>query len=169
MTALKDAFPIPILHVNKYVWNEMKTIDPTLATTYDGIVPFFPLADSRGGDATWENKPYVVYDHLFKLNKGKFPHIHRIHLLYFVRGTAEDVVTWTNAIHHILDRGDEAAQDCNVFLAETNQDADVYFHCFESFGIDMVNDQRQDLAVRQYYTASMVIQADYHITRGTFA
>lgn len=169
MTLLKDAFPIPILHVNRYVWNTMKEIDDTLDAQYDGIIPFFPLADSRGGDASWGNKPYVVYDHLYRLRTGYFPYIHRVQLLYFVRGTAEDVVTWTNAIQHILDRGDDAAKDCNKFLFETDQDADIYFHCFKGFMVDMVNDSRQDLAVRQYYTGSMIIEADYHINRGNFA
>lgn len=169
MTDLKDFFPIPILHVNKYVWHEMTTIDSSLTTTYDGIVPFFPLADSRGGDASWGSKPYVVYDQLFKLGTKKLPYIHKMQALYFVRGTSEDVITWTNAIQHILDRGDDAAKDCNTYLAETNSDADVYFHCFSGLQIDMVNDNRQDLAVRQYYTASMIIDMEYHLNRGNYA
>lgn len=167
MTELKDAFPIPVLHVNRYVWHEMTAIDSTLTTKYSGIIPFYPLADSRGGDASWDNKPYVVYDNLFKFRPGKFPYIHKAHILYFVRGAAEDVVTWTNAIHHILDRGDDAAKDCNAFLASSN--SDIYFHCMKGMQIDMVSDHRQDLAVRQYYTASMVIEIDYHLNKGNFA
>lgn len=162
MTALGDAFPIPVLGLNKYLWHSMCQIDTTLPTQYDGITPFFPLADSRGGDAPWDDKPYIVYDNMFKMRPGSFPHIHRVQAMYFVRGSAKDVVVWTNAISQILDRGDSAAQDANNYLASS--DPGHYFHRFKVFQIDMVSDQRQDLAVRQYYTASMIVEVDYHIT-----
>lgn len=166
--SLKDMFPVPIIHLNNYVWDTMKSLDGTLDGVYGGLTPFFPLADSRAGDATWEDKPYVVYDHLFKMGDKRVPAIHKFQGLYFVRGKAEDVIVWTNAIHHILDRGDYAAQDCNAFLASTSPTAGVYFHNIRSMQIDMVKDSRQDLAIRQYYVASMIIDMQYHITKGEF-
>jgi len=96
MTELKDAFPIPVLHVNKYLWDAMNGIDTTLAAQYGDIVPFFPLADSRAGDAGWGTKPYVVYDSLFKLRGKPFYPVKKLQVMYFVRGSAEDVVTWSN-------------------------------------------------------------------------
>lgn len=167
--ALKDIFPIPVLHVNRYVWNTMKNLDAGLATQYGSLIPFFPLADSRGGDTTWGDKPYVVYDQLFRFGDRRLPIVHKAQALYFVRGKAEDVLVWSNSIQHILDRGDEAAQDCNSFLAATDQNADVFFHSMRGFQIDMVKDTRQDLAVRQYYTVSMIVEFDYHLNRNNFA
>ncbi len=165
MTALKDAFPIPVLHINKYMWDSMKSIDATLATTYGTTVPFFPLADSRAGDAGWGTKPYVVYDHLFKMRGKPSYFIKHMQAMYFVRGTAEDVLTWSNAIGQILDREDEAAKEINIYLRDNDPTAGVFFHSLRVHQIDMVNDQRQDLSVRQQYTASMIIDFRYHITK----
>lgn len=165
MTALKDAFPIPVLHVNKYLWNAMKTIDPGLAVTYGTTVPFFPLADSRAGDAGWGNKPYVVYDTLFKLRGKPFYPVKKAQAMYFVRGTAEDVVTWSNTIGHILDREDESGRAINAYVKSVTPTAGIYFHRTRVLQIDMVNDQRQDLTVRQQYTSSMIIDMEYHISK----
>jgi len=164
MTELKNAFPIPVLHVNKYLWDAMNGIDTTLAAQYGDIVPFFPLADSRAGDAGWGTKPYVVYDSLFKLRGKPFYAIKKLQVMYFVRGSAEDVVTWSNTIGHILDREDASAQDINAYLTESNPTAGIYFHRTRVLQIDMVNDQRQDLSVRQQYTSSMIIDLEYHIS-----
>jgi hypothetical protein len=164
MTSIKDAFPIPILYVNKYLWAKMCEIDTTMPTTYKNIVPFFPLADSRAGDAGWGSKPYVVYDMMFKLRGKPFYPVKKVQVLYFVRGTAEDVIAWSNAIGIILDREDAAAQDINEHFASLNQDAGVYFHRLRIMQVDMVNDNRQDLSVRQQYTASLVVEMEYHIT-----
>ena len=164
MTELKELFPIPSIQLNKYLWNAMTTVDPTLLTTYGNVVPFFPLADSRAGDAGWENKPYVVYDNLFKLRGTTFPQIKHLQIMYFVRGSAEDVITWSNVIAHILDREDDSAKDVNAYLATLNPVPEIFFHRMRIHQIDMVNDQRQDLAVRQQYTASMIVDTKYHIT-----
>lgn len=165
MTSLSDAFPIPVLNVNKYLWSAMCGIDTTLTTKYAGIVPFFPLADSRAGDAGWGAKPYVVYDFLFKLRGKPFYPVKKVQIMYFVRGTAEDVVTWSNAIGHIMDRDDVSAQAVNEYLAVNDSDAGVYFHRTRVLQVDMVNDSRQDLSVRQQYTSSMMIEMEYHITK----
>lgn len=165
MTALKDAFPVPVLHVNKYLWDAMTTTDTNLAAQYGNIIPFFPLADSRAGDAGWGTKPYVVYDSLFKLRGKPFYAIKKLQVMYFVRGTAEDVITWSNVIGHILDREDESAQDVNNYLRDNEPDAGIYFHRTRVLQIDMVNDQRQDLSVRQQYTSSMIIDLEYHISK----
>ena len=168
MTALKDAFPIPSLYLNQYVWAAMTGIDETLLPLYGDTVPFFPLADSRAGDAGWGNKPYVVYDNLFKLRGRPFPQIKHLQIMYFVRGSAEDVITWSNTIAHILDREDDSAKDVNNYLSvNSSLPPDVFFHRIRVHQIDMVNDQRQDLAVRQQYTATMIIDTKYHITQNS--
>lgn len=165
MTDLKDIFPIPVLFVNRFLWNEMVALDESLLPQYGTIVPFFPLADSRAGDAGWGAKPYVVYDSLFKLRGKPFYPVKKIQIMYFVRGTAEDVITWSNVIGHILDREDESAQDVNNYLRDNEPDAGIYFHKTRVLQIDMVNDQRQDLSVRQQYTSSMIIDLEYHISK----
>lgn len=163
--SLRDAFPLPGMYVNKYLWDAMKGVDSSLSSNYGGIMPFFPLADSRGGDSGWDNKPYVVYDELFRFRPRPFYAKHKVQLMYFIRGGAVDVLTWTNAIGQILDRQDAAAQDINNFLAANEPDAGIYFHHVKAFQIDTVGEERMDLAVQQYYTSSMIIECDYHITK----
>ena len=85
--------------------------------------------------------------------------------MYFVRGTAEDVITWTNAIGMILDREDVSAQAINEYLADNDPTAGVFFHRLRVMQIDMVNDNRQDLTVRQQYTATLIVEMEYHVTK----
>lgn len=162
---IRNAFPLPAVYINKYLWDSMKSIDSSLASEYGNVVPFFPLADSRGGDAGWGDKPYVVYDQLMKFRAKPLHTTHKVQLMYFVRGGAVDVLSWTNAIGHILDRQDDSAKDINHYVATTDPDAGIYFHHTKVFQIDASNEERMDLAVRQYYTASMVVECQYHTTK----
>ncbi len=161
MPKLNEFFPLPVLKVNQYVWWAMNQIDETLEDQYNGIIPFFPLADSRGGDSAWGEKPYVVYDHLYKVNGRSFPYVHRAQFLYFIRGQATDTLTWGTAIQHIVDRGDDAAKDCNEYIGKQEGPSSVFFHTLRGFVVDEASDKRMDLQVRQYYTTSLIVEADY--------
>ena len=163
MPPLSTMFPPPVLGVNRYVWGQMKLIDETLEDQYNGIIPFFPIADSRGGDSAWGEKPYVVYDQLFKVNGRKFPYIHRAQFLYYIRGQANDTITWGTAIQHIIDRGDDAAKDCNEFLGKEKIDdpTSIFYVKMRGFAVDEASDQRIDLQVRQYYTTTLIVEVDY--------
>lgn len=164
MTDIKLAFPAPSIYLNNYLWNAMKSIDGTLDAQYD-YQPIFPLADSKAGDQGWGNKPYIVYDLLMKFRARPFYGVHKTQVMYWVRGGASDVLGWTNAIAHILDRQDQSALEINQYLAANDQNAGIYFHNIKVFQVDSANEERMDLAVRQYYTASMIIEMNYHITR----
>lgn len=164
MTDLSTAFPLPAVYVNSYVWEQMKSIDGTLDAQYD-YKPFFPLADSRAGDQGWGDKPYVVYDHLMKFRAKPFYGIHKAQTFYWIRGDASSVLGWSSAISHILDRQDASAQDINNFLSQTDPTAGIYFHQTKVFQVDSANEERMDLSVRQYYTSSMIVECEYHITR----
>ena len=163
--SLSSFLPVPVISVNRYIWDTMKRIDPALDQEYGGIVPFFPLADSRGGDANWGDKPYIVYDITTRKRQNRFYPKHAIQIYYFIRGQAQDVIVWSNAIQHIIDREDDAAKDVNSFMADKHPDeANVYFHTFNSFMMDQVNDKRMDHAVQQFYTMSMIVEATYHLS-----
>jgi hypothetical protein len=49
-------FGIAPLAVNNYLWETMKTIQPSLSQTknYGQKTPFFPLGDSASGNKSWE-------------------------------------------------------------------------------------------------------------------
>ena len=164
MTLIKAAFPAPATYVNNYLWSSLKSIDGTLDAQYD-YQPFYPLADSKAGDQGWGNKTYVVYDQLMKFRSKPFYGIHKSQTFYWVRGQADDILGWTTAISHILDRQDQAAKDINSWIAANDPTAGIFFHDVKVFQVDSADEERMDLAVRQYYTASMIIEMHYHITR----
>jgi hypothetical protein len=165
--SLKSTFAVPVVPLNSYIWDTMKRIEPSLDAEYQGIVPFFPLADSRGGDANWGDKPYIVYDITTRKRQNSFYPKHSIQIYYFLRGKPQDIIVWSNAIQHIVDREDDAAKDVNSYMAtEHPEDAKVFFHNFKVFMMDQVNDKRMDLAVQQFYTMSMIVEANYHINGG---
>ena len=164
MTDLRLAFPTPAIYVNNYLWSSMKSIDGTLDAQYD-YQPIFPLADSKAGDQGWGSKPYIVYDLLMKFRATPFYGVHKTQVMYWVRGDADDVLGWTGAISHILDRQDSAAQDINTYTTANDPTAGIFFHNVKVFQVDSTNEERMDLSVRQYYTASMIVEMNYHITR----
>jgi hypothetical protein len=163
MTDLKTAFPIPAISVNNYLWDALKFIDETLDAQYE-YTPIFPIADSKAGDQGWGNKTYVVYDQLMKFRAKPFYGVHKTQTMYFIRGDAEGVLSWTNAIAHILDREDSSARDINEYNRDNDPSCGIFFHSTKVFQVDSTNEERMDLAVRQYYTASMIVEMNYHLT-----
>lgn len=164
MTEIKNAFPVPALPVNAYLWESLKGIDGTLAAQYS-YMPFFPLADAVGGTQGWGSKPYVVYDQLMKFRPKPFYGIHKAQIWYWVRGQADDAIGWSTAIAHILDREDQSARDINVYLRDNAPTTGIYYHNLKVFQIDSAKDERMDLSVKQTYTQSMIIEVTYHITK----
>ena len=162
---LVDAFPIAARYVNGYVWDSMKSIDSSLEGDYKGIVPFFPISDSRSDEWPWKNKPYVIYDQMFRLRSRAGYFIHKTHVLYFIKGNPTEVLAWTNAMALILDRQDSSAQDLNDWLAENHPDAGIYFHWFRVMQVDQTSENRMDISTNQKYLSTMVVEFEYHITK----
>lgn len=161
---LQDAFPVPTTYINKYVWDAMKSLDDSLAGDYKNIVPFFPASDTRSDEWPWKNKPYVIYDQLFRMRRNTRYFDHKIQTLYYIKGAPVDAIVWTNAISHILDREDAVAQDINNWLAANHPDAGVYFHSFKVIQIDQFTDNRMDISLNQQYMATLAVEYEYHLT-----
>ena len=162
---LEDAFPIPTTWVNKYVWHALTSIDDTLQSEYGNVVPIFPLSDARGGDAGWDNKPYIVYENLMRFRAKPFYPVHKLQTFYFIRADAKDTLVWSNAILHIMDRQDATAEDVNTFLYENYPQCGIYFHHFKVLQVDTPSEERLDLSARQQYTTSLIIEYEYHINK----
>ncbi len=162
---LIDSFPIASKYVNGYVWNAMQSIDDSLAKDYQGIVPFFPISDSRADEWPWQSKPYVIYDQMFRSRSRAGYFVHKSHTLYFIKGSPSEVLAWTNAIALILDRQDAAAQDINNWLSTTHPDAGIYFHWFKAMQVDQTAENRTDLSINQKYLSTMVIEFEYHVNK----
>lgn len=163
--SLADAFPVASKYINEYVWDSLKSIDPSLASDYGDIVPFFPLSDSHADDWPWRDKPYVIYDQMFRLRSTAGYFVHKTQALYSIKGTPTEVLTWTNAISLILDRQDSSAEDINNWMSLKHKDAGVYFHWLRVMQVDKTSENRMDIAVNQQYLSMMVVEFEYHITR----
>lgn len=162
---LLEAFPIATKYINEYLWDSMKTIDDSLAKDYGNIIPFFPISDTRSDEWPWKDKPYVIYDQMFRLRSRPGYFVHKTHALYFIKGGPSEVLAWTNAMALILDRQDSSAQDLNAWLAQNNPDAGIYFHWFKVMQVDQTNENRMDMAVSQKYLSTMVVEFEYHVTK----
>jgi hypothetical protein len=153
---------LPTTVINNYLWDTMKTIEPSLATTYGKVVPFFPLGDSASGDASWVNRAYVLYDRMMRTTNDPFYLIKKDNILYGVKGTDIQVLQWSAAIQYILDRQDDSAQDANAWNSQQANPANVYFHSLRAYQTDRAN--ARDWSSRSYYISEFIIDIKYHLT-----
>jgi hypothetical protein len=107
---------IPSLAVNKYLWHTMKTLEPSLDNQYGNTIPFYPIGDSAAGDEPWDNKPYIVYDRVFRFSSKPFYEHKRESTLYYLKAREIESLTWSAAIQMILDREDDSAKDINAWI-----------------------------------------------------
>jgi hypothetical protein len=143
------------LAVNGYLWDTMKKIDPSLEAKYKNKIPIFPLSDQASGNKSWGNKPYLIYDRMFKLGGGPFYPKKKEQLLYYV----------------ILDRGDDAGKDINQWIRENggNEEYPMYFHYLRIYqtdsSISSSSEMKRDFSTRAYYVTEFYIDMCYHYTK----
>ena len=152
---------LPVLAVNGYLWDTMKQVEPTLASRYGSTLPFFPLSDSATG-ASWEGKPYIIYDRMMRTTGSPFYPIKKDHILYAVKATDIESLQWGLAIEYILDRCDDSAQDINEWNREKGNKYKVYFHNLRVFQAD--SSVNRNFSTRPYYITEFIVQAEYHFT-----
>jgi hypothetical protein len=160
-------FTLPATIINGYLWHTMKQIDPAISKGYGNKTPFFPISDSASGTKSWENRPYIIYDRILKMGKTAFYPIKHEHLLYYLKGNEQQTIEWSLAIQHILDRGDDAAQDINSWNASQETPGNVYFHnlCVEqTTSGDMSSaTSTRDFSVRPHYITQFIVVTQYHL------
>jgi|AntAceMinimDraft_6_1070360.scaffolds.fasta_scaffold04057_4 hypothetical protein len=161
-------FPLPAKTINGYLWKTMKEIEPSLARKYGKTVPFFPVSDSVSGKASWDDKPYVIYDRMLKLKPGPFYVCKKEHLLYYIKGKETDIFEWGLAMQFILDRMDDAAQDVNAWNRLQEVPAKIYFHHLRVYQTDSGDmssaTSTRDFSTRPNYISQFVVEAEYHFT-----
>lgn len=163
---------IPAQAVNGYVWDTMKILDPTLTQTkkYGDKIPFFPIGDSASGQKQWENKPYFIYDRIFKSSSSPFYPKKKESLLYYLKAKEVDTLQWSAALQLILDREDDAAKDINDWIRSQSNATDypIYFHDLRIYQSKSVssgsNITRGDFS-RPYYISEFIIDICYHFTK----
>ena len=165
-----EAIGIPALAVNNYIWDTMKTIEPSLANEYE-TVPFFPLNDSAAGSEPWNKKPYFIYDRVFRFSSKPFYPHKRESILYYLKAGDIDSLQWSAALQLILDREDDAAKDVNDWIrSQPNYlDYPYYFHnirVYQSRSSSPSSDGkiREFSTVQPYFITEFMIDIHYHST-----
>ena len=166
-------FGVAPLAVNNYLWETMKTIEPSLSQTknYGQKTPFFPLGDSASGNKSWENKTYVVYDRMFKAMKDPFYPIKCEEIKYNLKAKEEDSFIWGSVFQTILDRQDDSGKDINSWIRENggNDVYPLYFHSTRiyqtSSSMATEKENLREIGARPYYVTEFIVDMKYHYTK----
>lgn len=168
MTSFEN-MALPALAVNGYLWDTMKRIDDQLSTRYGSLFPFFPIGDSVSGQEVWENKPYFVYDRVFRYDINPFYPSKRETILYDLKANEIESLLWGSAVQLILDRYDDAAKDINDWIRnhENAEEYPIYFHYlnFYQARAQASSGSLQEESTSPKYVTTFMIDACYHITQ----
>jgi hypothetical protein len=85
---------------------------PTQPTSIDTLTEEFPEASEN---------VFAVYDRMFRMRRGPFPHCRTEQLLYYfykTSGGIDALIETTQEVASLLDDGDESAEDVNVWIKE---------------------------------------------------
>lgn len=178
------AYP-PVI-INEYL---SEKIVEALPDKYVGSLRFFPTLPTDFNAMT-ESFPetatdvFGVYDRMFKLRKGPFPHIKDEQLLYYLyknNSDPEALIETSQVIHDLLDRQDESAEEINQWVSNhPNFDGTyitfgtgalartfkpVYFHQFKVYQLEEARDISSFGTMRTYAGSKMIIDYRYHIPK----
>jgi hypothetical protein len=168
-----ESLAVPTLAVNGYLWDTMKQLDPTLTQTkrYGNKIPFFPIGDSASGQKQWENKPYFIYDRVFRFSSNPFYPKKRESFLYYLKAKPIDTLQWSAAVQLILDREDDAGKDINDWIRNNggSDEYPLYFHYLRVYqarsGSPSSDDSVREETSRPYYITEFMIDVCYHHTK----
>jgi hypothetical protein len=166
-------FGVAPVIVNKYLWDTMKALQPSLSQSknYGKTLPFFPLGDSASGNESWKNKPYIIYDRMFKVVRDPFYQIKSEEIRYHLKAKEQDSFVWGSVIQQVLDRQDDAGKDVNEWI-RNNGGSDKYPVYFHSIRIYQVSsslatqpENLRDFSTRPYYITEFIVDMKYHYTK----
>jgi hypothetical protein len=111
----------------------------------------------------------AVWDRMFRMRRGPFPHIKCEQVLYYFYAQASDpnlkMVKIQEAILRLLDRGDESAQELNAWTKDKTFDGmscKFYFHDFKIYQLEEARDIVDFGTARTYAGNKIIIDYDYH-------
>jgi hypothetical protein len=178
------AISYPPIFINDYLREKLSLLLGPESVAVD--VPFFPTSPSTieqlTQTATLNNTGnlFAVYDRMFKMRRKAFPHIKDEQLLYYFYSL--DIPTMVDAgqyIADLLDRGDESAQDLNLWIESklvsgvyskpdgvgTKEFLPVYFHDVKIFQLEESRDIVDFGTARTFAGNKIIIDYCYH-TKG---
>jgi len=170
MTESTSVLNTPVLWINQYLREKIE-----LMTDLEDI-PFFPTGPSTLETLQTqfpEGGTMAVYDRMFKMRRGPFPHIKCEQVLYYFYATGSNptlkMIQIQESVMRFMDRGDESAQDLNAW-AKAKSDAGgiggmlckFYFHDFKIYQLEEARDIVDFGTARTYAGNKIIIDYDYH-------
>jgi hypothetical protein len=168
-----DFIGVPSLAVNGYLWEIMGQLNPELHSKYSGEIPFYPIGDSAAGDEPWDNKPYFIYDRVFRFSSKPFYEHKRESTLYYLKARERDSLEWSAVIQAILDREDDAAKDINEWIMSQDNGVNEYPFYFHNVRVYQSRSSspssegkiREFSTVQPYYITEFMIDMHFHFTK----
>jgi hypothetical protein len=182
MTESTSVLNTPVLWINQYLQEKLSPIvnpdnivdeeQPGGVPLFLQTIPFFPTGPSSL--ETLQNQfPEVgvmaVWDRMFRMRRGPFPHIKCEQVLYYFYAQASDpnlkMIKIQEKIMRLLDRGDESAQELNDWTKDKTFDGmscKFYFHNFKIYQLEEARDIVDFGTARTYAGNKIIIDYDYH-------
>lgn len=173
----------PPIFINSYLADK---IPASLPGRFSSTLKFFPVGPTDIQQLT-ENFPeasgdvFAVYDRMFKMRRGPFPHIKCEQLLYYfykMAGDPEALIETTQLVLDLLDSGDESAQDLNAWISQLPSGTPVdgkptktingtdfllpYFHDIKVYQLEETRDIIDFGTARTYAGNKIIIDYDWH-------
>lgn len=158
---------------------------PTVPTDIESLSQEFTIDSLTEGTRFSFNGNAAIYDRMFKMRRMPFPHIKCEQLLYYFNALQEDAVPnlirITQRIQDLLDRGDESAEDLNLWILSNlsiekepvtlRPKATIpghgtfyvpYFHNFKIYQLEETRDIVDFGTARTYAGNKIIIDYDWH-------
>jgi hypothetical protein len=164
------AISYPPIFINEYLKEK-------LPMTGRESMPFFPTmpTDLHSLTEYFPDGMFAVFDRMFKMRRGPFPHIKCEQLLYYfykVDGDPELLIEHTQRVQDLLDRADESAQELNawigsklvngIFTVAGKEFLPVYFHNIKIYQLEETRDIIDFGTARTFAGNKLIIDYDYH-------
>ncbi len=171
-------FNTPVLWINQYLREKIE-----LLTELDDV-PFFPTGPSTLETLQTqfpEGGTMAVYDRMFKMRRGAFPHIKCEQVLYYFYASGEapalKMIQIQEAVMRLMDRGDESAQELNDWakgktildLQGNLMSCEFFFHDFKIYQLEEARDIVDFGTARTYAGNKIIIDYDYHQSSNRYA
>jgi hypothetical protein len=169
MTDSLSTYNTPVLWINKYLEEKI-----TLLTGYN-LEAFFPTGPStlETLQKQFPDGNMVVWDRMFRMRRGPFPHIKCEQVLYYFYANGdrsgftaqERMINIQEAVLRLMDRGDESAQELNAWAKGKTFDGmqcKFYFHDFKIYQLEEARDIVDFGTARTYAGNKIIIDYDYH-------
>lgn len=162
----------PPIFINEYIKEKV-------LNEYSVTMPFFPTSPTTINELTTTiqdgGELFGVYDRMFRMRRGPFPHIKSEQLLYYLykpSGGIARLQEVTQLLQDLLDNEDESAEDLNKWIASKLIDnkftvsgtdfEPVFFHKIKIYQLEEVRDIIDFGTARTFAGNKIIIDYDWH-------